>query len=499
MADFSPALAALAAAHRRARPPSLALLAELGQALLQGGHTEAAEATLQRLLARHPDEGVGHALLAQLHQQLGEIEPALNHCRQALTQIPSSPLLQNQLERLQQLWGEGPVPTDFTQLMVRLRALEQAGDWERAATLLHNWPVPPAEYPPVLAVAYARMCLRQGRAQSALAPLAAVLTTPHLPAIARRALFFALGDLYHQLQDPQQALAAYRQGHALARQDFDPARCQAESAALRDCFDETLLNTLRARGVGHPSRQPVFIVGMPRSGTTLTEQILSAHPQVYGGGEQPFMALLWRRLLGEGMPVAAQPMRERLLSLPTQAYHQAAEAYLDQLATLGGPDMPYITDKMPANFRHIGLIRLLFPQAVIIHCQRDAWATCFSCYSHNFRDLAYSHQLTDLGGYYQTYHRLMQHWQALGCELLPIDYADTVSDLATTCQRLLAALELDWHPDCLRFEQQQRRVMSASREQVRRPLYTHSLQRHLPYLADLAPLKPFLAGGESSQ
>jgi tetratricopeptide (TPR) repeat protein len=256
------------------------------------------------------------------------------------------------------------------------------------------------------------------------------------------------------------------------------------------------------RGLGDTSQAPVFIVGMPRSGSTLIEQILASHPLVFGAGERPdFGKALVSALSGKAGGVEA---------LNIDAIHQASAA---QLTALGAdyvrrirdevPDaqaFQRITDKYPFNFINVGLIHLALPNARFIHSRRSPVETCLSIFSRIFHDVPFGYDLGELGRYYRAYDALMAHWREVLPEgvMIEVQYEDLVDDLEGNARRMLAHCGLDWNEQCLAFHQTQRQVNTASASQVRQPIYRTSLSRWRPDDALLQPLYeglgPELAG-----
>ncbi|HEX4095708.1 MAG TPA: sulfotransferase, partial [Caulobacteraceae bacterium] len=282
--------------------------------------------------------------------------------------------------------------------------------------------------------------------------------------------------------DPGRAFAHLDQGNRLQRSrlDFDLDEHLAAPLAMARAFDADTIQ--RLAGAGDPTERPVFIIGMPRSGTTLVEQILASHPRVHGAGELPLMGQLAVRLprAGDGLIEALSPGELARLG----GEHAAR---LEALA----PEAARITDKLPGNFLFAGLIHLMLPNARIIHCVRDPLDTCFSCYETRFAEgNAFAYDQRELGLHYRAYAQLMEHWRTV----LPPDrftevrYENVVADLETQARRLLTFCGLDWDESCLDFHQTRRNIWTASAAQVRRPLYGSSVGRARAYEAWLGPL-----------
>jgi sulfotransferase family protein len=240
---------------------------------------------------------------------------------------------------------------------------------------------------------------------------------------------------------------------------------------------------------------PLFIVGMPRSGTSLVEQILASHPQVHGGGELDVMfkaaTAAMQKLSRQGW--AEFPQYFNRLSLGTA--DELADIYLQPLIALN-PAAQRITDKMPLNFLHVGLIALLFPQSRVIHCRRDPMDTCLSCFMTDFAaGNEFSYDLTALGHFHRQQERLMAHWKSvLDLPIFDVNYEQLVSDPQPQTRRLLEFAGLSWNDKCLRFHENDRFVNTASNEQVRRPMYKSSVQRWKNYEKHLIPLQAALGG-----
>lgn len=314
-----------------------------------------------------------------------------------------------------------------------------------------------------------------------------------LSALSRATVHLALGKIYEDIGQYDRAFDHFARGNeqrALA-DDHPPAIDQMAVAvqAFEQTCDEEFFAT---RQSGGPDAElPVFIVGMPRSGTTLIETILACHPQVYGAGELIHVPEIAGGLLGKQPP---QRWAELLDGLTPPVVRQAGESYGAHLQSLA-PEALRIVDKLPENFRHLWLISLIFPGARIIHARRDPLDTCLSCYvtdfiySHNYRN-----DLDSLGRFYRWYQRLMAHWMRV-CPLgfLEVDYEALIADQETTSRRLIEFLDLPWDPACLEFHKSRRSVQTASNVQVGHQLYRSSIGRWRRYEKHLGPLIDALA------
>ena len=302
-------------------------------------------------------------------------------------------------------------------------------------------------------------------------------------------LHFALGKCYADTGDTARAFPHFRAGARLKRSKFHYSadRVSEQFDALIQFFDEPTL--ARLRGAGDPSRVPIFVLGMPRSGTTLTEQIIASHPDVFGAGELTDLFDLVQR--DNSSAAADVSFLDRLRGLDASILADWGADYALALRRRA-PHARHITDKMPANFLLIGLIHLMLPNAKIIHVRRDPIDCCLSCFTHLFRggQQAQTYDLVELGRYYRDYARLMDHWRRVlpAGAFLEVQYEDIAIDLAAQTRRLIAYCGLQWNDACLSFHKNQRPVRTASLLQVRQPIYTSSIGRWRLYESFLQPL-----------
>ncbi|MCG8490932.1 MAG: sulfotransferase, partial [Sneathiellales bacterium] len=235
---------------------------------------------------------------------------------------------------------------------------------------------------------------------------------------------------------------------------------------------------------------PIFIFGMPRSGTSLVEQILASHSKIHGAGELYFFEQVVYHDIKKGKSVLPHVA---LSEFQAESFPPLATHYMDKLRKLSAK-MPFITDKMPRNFLYVGLIRLLFPNAILVHCTRQPEDSCLSIYKKYFVGKQYfAYNLEELAHYYNGYLDLMQYWNALlPGEILEISYEDMVADVETHSRRLIEHCGLDWEEACLHFHKTKRAVNTASTAQVRQPIYSSSVQAWKKYEKELEPLTSIL-------
>ncbi|WP_183030110.1 tetratricopeptide repeat-containing sulfotransferase family protein [Altericroceibacterium spongiae] len=325
--------------------------------------------------------------------------------------------------------------------------------------------------------------------------LEAALTTAHeclrMASDADAALIgYALGKALAGLHRHDEAFAAWAAANAARRREagaFDRAGFDARIDRLIGIFSKDFFAA--RRGWGDSSARPVFIVGLPRSGTTLTEQVLAGHAQIHGAGE---LDLLTDMATGTpdrlGRPDPAWPETAPELEL----HHIAAIAHdhLERLDALAPAEALRVIDKQPLNFWHLGLVMLAFPNARIIHCRRDIRDNGLSIFAEDFTpEQRWATDLGDIVHYWRGYRRLMDHWAAAGdLRLIDMRYEDLVRDLEGQSRHLLDFLGLDWDRSVLHFHEKDRAVQTPSRWQVRKPLYNSSSGRWRAYEGQLGPL-----------
>ena len=305
----------------------------------------------------------------------------------------------------------------------------------------------------------------------------------------REQLHHGLAKICNDAGRHDEAMAHFALSKTCRASRFDLARHRAAFAAMRQLFTRDFFAD--RRGFGLADTRPVFVVGMPRSGTTLTEQIIAAHPAAQGFGELQDLPQL-SKTLGGGLK-DPQGFTGAVAGLDAAASVALAARYLE--AYRGAePALQRLVDKRPHNYELLGLIALLFPQAHIIHCRRNAMDNCLSMYMQDFNvNHGYNRDLSTLGHYYQAYEDLMAHWR----EVLPLAihecvYEDTVDDLETSARGLIAFLGLEWDPACLDYHRQERQVRTPSQWQVRQPVYRSSVDAWRRYESHLGPLKTVL-------
>ena len=426
-----------------------------------------AETFLRRAIELKPDYTQAHLTLARVFIEQEDFETALEIHDGLLASSPAS----------DQAWAG------------KANALDRMGRTQDAYDIVRNFAgdgPPPVDMMPL----YANLASREHCQAEAAAEIEDMLVKSGQSDEQKRALHFTLGKLYDELGRFDEAFAHYEAGNRLRPSSFDPEKWQKYIERVIAFFSaERLAELPRADNI---SELPVFIVGMPRSGTSLVEQILSCHAKVHSAGE---LRDIGRLAIGLGLGFGKTDHGARSSpNLDQESVNAAANRYLDRLGKQAG-DATRLTDKMPLNFQHLGLIALLFPRARIIHCVRDPMDICLSCYFQNFSARNdFSFDLDYAGLYYRQYERLMAHWRkVLDLPMLEVRYEEHVAAPERICREMLDFLELDWDPACLQFHESRRFTKTKSKDQVRKPIYTSSSGRWRNYERHLVPLLEALA------
>ena len=481
-------------------PDSAEILSNLGSALTELGRHQEAKARLEQALARKPDLAEAHSNLALVLQTIGDHEQAIVRYKTALDLKPNWPEVHNNLgHSLQALdrWEEAiaqfqralVLKADYVEAHVNLgRALKASGRIAEARQCFET----AIALSPKRGSFYLHLteCKTFGPDDPHLRAMEKLLTADTSQSLDERVhLHFALGSVLADLAQHERSFEHFRAGNALERQQivYDEAKIMARIDRIRTVFTPELMRD-RAK-LGDPSTVPVFIVGMPRSGTTLVEQILAGHPNVFGAGELTYFEEVVQSVRrADGAPI---DYPEGVPELPGAILRGIGSRYHERLRRRA-PAALRISDKMPSNWFFTGLIRLALPNARIIHVCRDAVDTCLSCFFTELLPVGHewSYELGELGRHYRAYATTMAHWRAVlpPEAMLEVRYEDVVVDLERQARRILAYCGLAWNEACLNFHRVQRPVKSASAAQVRRPLYQSSVGRWRVHAERLLPL-----------
>jgi Tfp pilus assembly protein PilF len=427
----------------------------LGAALQSLGRTEEAAAHYERAIALKPTLAGAHNNLGILRMAEGRFDDARTHYQRAVALDPNHAEAHNNLGVFFKEEGRFDQAMAHFAQAIAIRPDYAEAHYNRAEiwNFIHG--------------------------DEHLQALEALTARKNAPSGSALYLHFALAKALEDSGDFSRAFVHLRQGNALKRAQigYDEATERLQMKRISKVFDREILR--RLQGQGDPSNCPIFIVGMPRSGTTLVEQILASHPRIQAGGEL------------RAMEAAAGPNYPRLVpDLDEAALQRIGRFYLAGLPPLA-EGKTHIVDKLPGNFLKIGLIHLMLPNARIIHVTRHAVDTCMSCYSKLFETgHHYCYDLAELGRYYRAYDDLMTHWRTVlpPDSFLEVSYEEVVEHLEIQARRMIEYCGLAWDDRCISFHRTERAVRTASAVQVRKPLFRTSLQRWRRHAADLTPL-----------
>ena len=463
----------------------------------QGNYKEAIEYLKRgRQNVTNPQELLGD--LAKVYHDYGLYQLAIQTCEDALELDPDNfearfykAVTMGDFTRYEEALAEldalgQEAPEDERIIICRAGLLERLGDYDKAREQILPF-LDEEEASPEAVGIFARLCHHFGECDKAIQLMERILSTEGLDDEYRREILFTLAKVLDQQRNYESAFALIKEANALIPYNYDhQGFVQYVGRLMAPDVTGLVAGIPLSDMIGHGVR-PVFIVGMPRAGTSLVEQIISSHPQAYGGGERHEMESIAQKLSAwEG---SDKEYPECLADVPPDMISTIADGYAQFVTTLP-PGTAVMTDKMPGNFMHLVLIRLLFPDARIIHCTRNSVDTCLSCYFQRFIGYHdYAYDLVNLGAHYVEYKRLMDHYRDdIGMPILEINYEELVTDTERLSRKMIDFCGLDWNEGCLRYYESDRVVRTASYDQVRQPIYTSSVKRWRHYEKHLTPL-----------
>ncbi len=435
----------------------------LGVTFLEQDNLEDAVPVLRKAVALRPAYGEAQLTLASALEQSGKSEESLAIYQSILERDPKNVAVHNNVGNILKNLG---------------RMDEAVEQYQKALE------IDPDHAPAYYNLSRSQMSEDEDASTSRMEEM---LEDESLDANRRINLHFALGKIYDDLGIYEKAFKHFESGNDLDMRG-EPFNADGHAMVINRImavFNKKFLAT--HRGMGSESDLPVFIVGIPRSGTTLAEQTLSSHPKCFGAGELAEIGGIVNRLpetVGSG-----NVYPEAALELDALAAVKLAERYVGYLQGAGG-DAIHVTDKMPGNFIHLGLISMLLPNVKIINCRRDPLDVSLSCYFQHFTAIMpFSRKLTDLGRYYTDYHRLMEHWhEVLPLQIMDVHYEDMIADHEGMSRKIVEFAGLEWDDACLEFYNLERPVKTASSWQVRQPIYSTSVARWQNYEKFIGPL-----------
>jgi tetratricopeptide (TPR) repeat protein len=483
--------------HAPENVEAMRLLAEIGQRL---GALDEAEFLLESAVLFEPNNDKVRIDYIQVLRKRQRFSLALNEAKKLLDQAPNNPQFQSvyAIELMQT--GDYDtaleyfdkvltiLPNDAITLTSRGHALKTLGQYQQAVeayqTALASRPQHGEAY-------YSLSNLKTYKFSDAeIALMLQQEKNLEHSMMERVHVYFALGKAYEDRKEYSKSFEYYELGNSLKRNSsgYDADKMSAELMAQRNNCTPALFTAHRGRGCSAPD--PIFIVGLPRSGSTMLEQILSSHSQVDGTLELPNILSMAQKLRKQGKTEDEHGYPQNLAQLSSDELKTMGEKFITD-TEIHRQGAAFFIDKMPNNFRHIGLIKLILPNAKIIDARRHPMACCFSNYKQLFAEgQEFSYDLNDIAQYYKDYVELMAHWDTvLPGQVLRVNYEQVVDDLETQVRRLLEFCGLPFESACLSFHETKRSVRTASSEQVRQPIYRSGLEQWSNYGAELTGLQ----------
>jgi tetratricopeptide (TPR) repeat protein len=443
--------------------------ADLAEVLTLKGDFSPAEEHLRTARKLEPRSAEAHFALARLHYERGQLEEAQAEYRSMLQLQPTHPVTNS-------LLGE---------LLIELNQQDEGLACFRSA--LRGDPHC------ISALAQLATHLRDKLPADEQVTLRRLIADPKVPDRDRVHLLFGLAQVCDARADYDEAAEHLTRANALEKV-LRWKSGQGYNAAAHRVFIDQLLATFtpaffqRVRGFGFDSERPVFIVGLPRSGTTLLEQVLASHSRVFGAGELRLSRENFEFLGGGSDGVAEARAFAALQAIEADGVGRLAQRQLERLSALNR-SAERITDKMPDNYLYLGFLATLFPRARFLHCRRDLRDVAVSCWITQFRQIPWANDAEHIASRFDQYQRVMEHWRhVLPLPVLDVDYEDMVEDLEGVARRVLAFCDLEWEPACLDYYRTHRLVRTASVTQVRQPIYRRSVARWRNYEKALKPL-----------
>jgi tetratricopeptide (TPR) repeat protein len=442
---------------------------ELVKSLLSQGGTETGLKYAEKAIQLNPENPDAYSCMSLVLSRTGDWHEALENMNKAVELAPDNEDLIGQKAGVLHRLGHNKEAYELALPLVSNRTSFSSNSLEVLSRIAGDY----------------------GKEKEIVQLLDRVLANRNLASGVRSQLSFSTGQLYDKIGNYKKAFNYIKEGNKLRNIKYDPKNDIKKFGEIREVFTKESFKKFKKSTVH--TEKPIFIVGMPRSGTSLTEKILASHSQVFGANELTEIRDICQNLsntVNKGYPAIAGDLTQ-------QEVTQAAEKYLEFINSLDTGDHMRITDKMPQNFAYIGIISMMFPDSPIIHCNRDPMDTCVSCYYQNFAaatsGMAFSFDLTSLGQYYRLYQDVMAHWrEVLPGRVYDIHYESLVSNPQPEIEKLLKHCNLEWEDACMEHNKSTHITTTASYDQVRQPINTKSVERWKRYGKELNRLKASL-------
>lgn len=427
------------------------------------GQREEAIDCCEEVIKRQPAFTAAHILLGSAYTSLGQFEKSLVCYQKAVSLAP---------DNMSAIAG-------LADSLIKLGRKNEARD-----LLQKN--IDRGKNEPAFVIAYAAIFPTGDCSQETAKLLESVLRSSGITPMQKLQLHFSAGQFYDRLQKYDLAFKHYAAGNRLSNRKYDAEKDNDLFDRIINVFDGSHRQREKYPSQTNQNVVPIFIIGMPRSGTSLVESIIGGHSKVFPAGELPNVPKMAEDLSSKS---SNDRFPECIVDADGEVLDQFATKHIDFLSHLS-LDSEFVTDKLPHNFLFLGLIESLFPNAIIIHCKRNPLDTCLSNYFQHFSGpLEYPYDLSNIANHYNNYQRLMAHWyKTIQLPILDVEYESLVTDQLAETEKLLSFLNLPMENACLEFDKSKQLTRTASFEQVREPVYTRSIDRWKHYRGHLTEL-----------
>jgi tetratricopeptide (TPR) repeat protein len=477
--EYAPAYASLGKAYAAAGQPEKAI-EKFNEALHLDSKSVEAHLGIGALYT-----GMGGMAMAERHLKAA-VDAAPNNVDALIGLISASNLIGDFDKSISWLSKAEKITPNSTEILAsKANILQRIGEFDDSYKILQR--LKKENRVNALAMhVYSDLCRRFDNCDETIELIEKSLDAPQFNSSEKQMMRFDLGRLYDKLKRYDEAFDSYKKANETVSVTSKIESDRKYIDELVSHFSKDGLSLIPRADID--TKRPIFILGMPRSGTSLTEQILSGHPDIHGAGELADLKFVTKQIEAS-IKKPSDNYLEAFFDFKQADMNKYSQMYLDRLAKLDSEAL-HVTDKMPHNFLHIGVISTLFPEAKIIHCKRNPLDTALSIYFQNFSwTHDYAIELERIGNFYNLYNRLMKHWEeVIDTPIMTCQYEDMVDDKAGISKKLIEFCGLEWDEKILDFQDSKRAIATASYDQVRQPMYKTSRERWKNYEKHIGPL-----------
>lgn len=478
------------------QPKHIESLCRLGQTKFLSNNLIQAESLFKQVLEISPKHKQSNYLLASILRSNGYLEKSIEHLKRVVIIDPKFLSAYLELGDLLIIVGNPKEAINFFNKALKLNsnsieaasglasALNRIGDYKKAYSKLHSF-IENEIFHPGVAKSFLQICNKMNLCEEAIGYMEKTLQAPDISDAAKSDMRYMLAGLYDKNRQFDKAFRHYKQANDFKTDNYSPIEYGAMIKSIIDVFTQTQISKLSCSS--NLSDKPVFIMGMPRSGTSLTEQILSCHDRVFGAGE---LRAIGDEINKIGAKYGSHNKYPNFIpNINKELIEIASNNYLEFIESVSSGE-DYVTDKMPHNFLYLGVISLMFPNAHFIHCKRNPRDICLSIYFQNFHGShSYATRLENIIEHYKDYTRLMDHWKlVLNVPIFEVQYEELVNEQESVTRKMLDFVGLEWDEKCLDFHKSKRSVATSSQNQVNKRIYSSSMERWKNYANDVADI-----------